>query len=184
MIFGLEVCSYCAVAVDLRSQISIKNQNTRTWEDLSKWCLCVEKNGNGDIHSHRDHDLHVLSGSYGPGWAAFSASKTNFGSRTPSLRNKLLSLREAEVTQLITLCHCVPGCQNISVSLPRVEHDWDNIKSQTFSRRKNKSNIFLPLKQTANLLIFRSVRPPQFKEREFWCLAMLCPMGTKWHFVT
>lgn len=114
----------------------------------------------------------------------FLPAKQILGAGPPSLRNKLLSLREAEMTQLITLCHCVPGCKNISVSLPRVKHDWDNSKSQTFSRRKNKSDIFLPLKQTADLLIFRSVRPPQFKEREFWCLVMLCPMGTKWHFVT
>lgn len=94
-----------------------------------------------------------------------------------------LTVRAAKVTQLITLCHCVPGCPSISVSLLCVKHDWDNSKSQTFSRRKNKADIFQPLKQTANILIFRSARPPLFKERKFWRLMMLCPTGTLWHFV-
>lgn len=78
--------------------------------------------------------------------------------------------RSQKVTQLITLCHCVPGCLNISLSPPCVKHDGDNSKSQAFSSRKNKSYIFPPLKQTANLLILReiaSVRPPQFKGRIF-----------------
>lgn len=88
--------------------------------------------------------------------------------------------REAEVTQLITLCHCVPGCPNISVSPLCVKHDGDNSKSQTFSNRKNKSDIFPPLKQTENLLILReiaSVRPPQFKGRKFWCFVASCLRG-------
>lgn len=54
-------------------------------------------------------------------------------------------------------------------------------KSQTFSPSQNKWDIFLPLKQTANGHIFRSVRPPHIKGGAggAWCLVMQCLMGTK-----
>lgn len=120
---------------------------------------------------------------------AFLPAKQILGAGLPAPPHRVLSenqapltVREAKVTPLITLCHCVPGCPSISVSLLCVKHDWDNSKSQTFSRRKNK-DIFQPLKQTANILIFRSARPPLLKERKFWWLMMLCPMGSLWHFV-
>ena len=54
--------------------------------------------------------------------------------------------RRFTATQLITSCRCVPGCLNISVSPPCVKHDADKSKSQTIFSRKNKRDIFLPLK--------------------------------------
>lgn len=92
--------------------------------------------------------------------------------------------RRFTATQLITSCRCVPGRLNISVSPPYVKHDGDKSESQTIFRRKNKRDIFLPLKANSE--------PPYLKidcicettgiQREG--SLMFVPLGTKWHFVT
>lgn len=130
-----------------------------------------------------------------PGPTCLFWRQNKFWSKSPTLRNRVLfvrvcvwgGLREAKVTGLITSCHCVPGCPSISVSQPCVKHDGDNSRSQTFSRRKNKSDIFSATKANSISLYLQTDcigETTTIQRREILMFVIVMPPGTKWHLAT